>query len=418
MDYSTYAGVINSTHVRRYPDRIGAFGASIMWMTGNGSEDADEMQFRLTQVGLPASTRWATGMAVSGRAVDGYVRYLDNMLAPMKGAEKGLILVHGPGNSVTAKGPYPGGAEEIYTGMRTVLQGIADRGYTPLYLGLTYRRPQKSKPRETATYNREICWPLIKEFSPAIWDWDNDRPAWDFYRLTQELGPWLQDDNVHPSPPMRCAMRTWWAMKLGELLHSRPAVSAADFKGKRIVFSFSPDQKSAFNNINVMIASNESGSSTGQNSAAGCSRVLTTEGRPLDGVWATSMGYSGHNNKGRTTGTGDTSASIQNETLIAHNLYSGHDDVFEALTIRGLPQGLYGTLTLIASRKADDEKRRGDFWLEGHEHTKYQVDASLNPPKPIKMRFEVQGNHLVLLGQKQPDSEYCYLAGAQLDFDI
>ncbi|MCM5703393.1 hypothetical protein [Larsenimonas salina] len=134
----------------QYTDRIGAFGASIMWMTGNGNEDAEEMQFRLAQVGLPQSSNWVTGMAVSGRTVEGYVSKLDDMLAPMNGAKKGLVLVHGPGNSVSENEPYSGAREKINQGMRTVLKGIEDKGLIPIYLDCfigVQNRPNLVKPQ-------------------------------------------------------------------------------------------------------------------------------------------------------------------------------------------------------------------------------------------------------------------------------
>ncbi|MCM5703392.1 hypothetical protein [Larsenimonas salina] len=110
-----------------------------------------------------------------------------------------------------------------------------------------------------------------------------------------------------------------------------------------------------------MIAGNESATTNGKNGAAGCSRIFTTDGHPLNGIWATSMGYSGHTNKGRKIESNTEQASILNPALVQDGLYSGHNEVFEALTIYGLPQGLCGTLTLIASRAANDSIRKGDF---------------------------------------------------------
>ena len=391
-------------------DRIEFFGASILNLATRGGLQTGTDFLRnflsLMNVDVPVIGR---DYADSGHDSLNYTQKLAGYLASVSGSSNVLTVVHGPGNDITDNGPYSGGASTITTNMTTVLSGIVNAGHRVMYGPISYRLPGNN---QSALYNTNTIHPLAKQYSPDFYD--GDIAAFNMHEFMR-LRQYDYSDNVHPNDALQHHLRAYFARVIAMRSLGQKSSSVSDYVGKTVVIALNQVNSTYTEGIITAIA-NDSYASTETVGAFAAPILIDTQGSRLWGSYVETRNFCGFNNAGRGN-AGDTSATLTNNTLLSNNAFVNVQNQAigpSYVYIRGLPSGLYGTMSITASRNTTATDRVGVYRHNGWEKT---LDAAATTPEIITFPFSVEDGEIALEFEVAAGSIFAYVSGIQLEFE-
>lgn len=392
-------------------DRVEFFGASILEQAMN-----DGIQTGNTCVQNFLALCEVSGVTVNHTYADSgddsaaYAAKLSAFLTSISGESNVLVIVHGPGNDVTASGPYPGGASTIETNMTTVLSGIVNAGHKVMYGPMTYRVPPASNPTEP--YNLEVITDLGTDYSPDFYT--GDSAIFNLHQFTKARSDQLETDGIHPSTSLEHLMRSYFARTVAMQSLGKKSLNASEYIDKVVVIAFNDVTTTFSEGICTAIAGQDSGAAATDGSNA-LPVLIATDGTRLWGSYVETKNIGGKNNVGRGN-TGDTSASLTNDTLLSNSMFiNAQTDALGVsfVYIRGLPNGLYGTIDITASRDTTATNRVGIYEVQGLSTT---LDAATDPPEIISFPFLVKDGEIRVQFELNSGSIFAYVSGIKLAF--
>lgn len=412
-DYHIIGDRIFDKKIKKQYDYIYVFSASIFDYSLEASAYRQNLIDLLQYAGLKQPV---INVTYANRAddINDYLAKLPNIVGDIEGLDNVLVIVHGPGNTVTESGPYPGGKEEAYEGMRTIVDALHDAKADVLMANLSFRKPPASNP--TAPYNKFVIEPLIKSRVPEAWDDYLDKPQFDLYSLFFKHQDKLRD-GTHPNAALQYLLRNEIAKVISKKYTGVNSLTVDKLQSKSFCFGFANGSE-YFQGINPVIVNTDQGTSTeGVLGAASIICCRDTEGNTYPDMSLEAYDFANKNLEGRTIGS-VTAPGVDNTEALSTSIYvNDPDNTVATVEITGLPNGLTGTVSINASRNATASDRVGEYWIENYEHNMQTLDAAANPPTPITFNFTVEDNKLSIKWRKQSGSTYAYLGVIKVDFD-
>lgn len=140
--------------------------------------------------------------------------------------EASYVCIHIGGNNVSPNRPYPGGADLLRTELTSILEMVRDSGKIPILSRLSYRAYKGNKPvppedNGSGPYVTAIFDPLIKEYSPAFYDFKDERGLVDGYTWFREHPEELSADGVHVNPQGAESWNRLWAEHAGGVIYGK-----------------------------------------------------------------------------------------------------------------------------------------------------------------------------------------------------
>ncbi len=371
---------------------IVAISASIMDQSFSDEIQAAQSFYREGGLAVTVYNR-----AVSGDRIANTLEDLPANLAEFAEQEDNTIfLYHGPGNNVSVSGPYPGGEDEINTGVRQLIADILGAGFYLAMSNITYRVPPGSNPTEP--YNTSIIEPIIVELLP---DWaNNDGTAFiDMYQFYFDNQANIDPDGIHPDATLEKLTTEYFGLKVGEKTEqtNAPVVVMED-----VVVQLGN------NSVNRLPNWLNSSSKLIENRPSNIG-----EDNTLFGSISSDATLSSDQGRGNA---GDTSESLTNDSLLTGYLYADDDsvktiDVDFDLTVVD-PLSTY-TVSATASREATATDRITEVTVGGVTKT---IDATAIPAEIISFTGvtaqELFDNGIVW--NRQAGSTFSYLSGIRI----
>lgn len=391
-------------------ERVAIMSASIGEQAFNSSSKRSEFMDLMANAGVDNFLSINTTYANGGDESQDYLNKLDAMLSDAAGFERLLFIVHGFGNDVSRYGPWPGGADQYESAMRTITERIQQAGHMVAWTSTTYRLPGFSNP--TAPYNARINIPVIRELMPQFMD--GDRPWFDLYQLTYDHQPFIESDGIHPTDRGQALIRGYVARRVADLINPAVPATIDDFLGKTVIFT-TGDQlhKQYGQGVNGFVANTETGGDANAVQGYGhCLKVYDTDGQPLNGV--TMFTEHGNASSGGSS-SGSDEMNLTNQLVVREYIFSS-TNVDGRVVIDGLPDGLTGTMTIVAVRAAADS-RKGDYTYNGETVTLEGAWQSGQPFQQASWPFVINNGRIVLDWKVSQGSDWAYLNGIMLEFD-
>ncbi len=171
-------------------DTFIVFGASIMERSFTQGFDTDDAQAKFLAYGVTANVQ---ERATSGNDSSTMVLALPAILSEFSSVSStSMFIMHAGGNDISDSGPYPGGASNLDTNMRSMIADMKSAGFKVALSDVTYRIPPASHPSDP--YNQNVMNPIISELADV---------RCDLYDLTiNNQGTWYDPDGIHPSDPV------------------------------------------------------------------------------------------------------------------------------------------------------------------------------------------------------------------------
>jgi lysophospholipase L1-like esterase len=137
------------------------------------------------------------------------------------------MTIHIGGNNVSRDRPYPGGAGELRDDLIAILSLIQEAGKIPILSRLSYRAYRETATRPgvppeengSGPYVTAIFDPLIMQYCPLFYDWENARGMVDAYGWFREHQDELSPDGVHVNPKGQASWNRLWAEHAGGVIY-------------------------------------------------------------------------------------------------------------------------------------------------------------------------------------------------------
>ncbi len=191
-----------------------------------GAIDPDAFAADLRRL-APDHDPYVANEAVSGWTAGDVRKALPEILAAHRHAR--YLAIDIGGNDVTARRPYPGGADRLRADLEGILEAVREAGKVPILARLTYRAyPEKGgkpavAPEENGSgpYVTEVFDPLIRMRCPDFYDRARKRGVVDLYTYFRDHPDELASDGIHLTKTGSESFRRLWAELAGGVVYGK-----------------------------------------------------------------------------------------------------------------------------------------------------------------------------------------------------